>query len=437
MSSWRILIVDDDAQAAQQTAELLRSAAIWEEGDTVEIEPESSFTKALELLELFDYDLLILDVRDQASAETITYETSDHSDATDEGSDVTDSDLGIKVYEEVRRRRFLPIVFFTALPNLVQDLETPPFVSVVSKYASSEELHDRVREVFASDLPAIHRALLGHVDEIVRAFMADFVQPHWQALASPSAKGDLAHLLLRRLALSLAEGGDVLAERLATVPGVELATDQVHPMRYYLIPPVTSISTGDLFQGPQLKVAPKTKVKQDDDQSAGPQLEAEKGDTANTPAASAQAWYVLLTPACDLAHEKAEFVVLVECVPLESTPEYTEWASFQSRANEGAVTKAHRVAERRLTKLLKNRPEDRQEDRNFYLPGAWTVPNLLVDFQRVVSIPPEKLLSTYERVATLDSPYAEALVERFGRYLGRLGTPDLNISIPLERLRPA
>ena len=37
------------------------------------------------------------------------------------------------VFDEVRRRRFVPIVFFTALPNLVKGLIQPPFVALVSK----------------------------------------------------------------------------------------------------------------------------------------------------------------------------------------------------------------------------------------------------------------------------------------------------------------
>ncbi len=37
-------------------------------------------------------------------------------------------------------------------------------------------------------------------------------------------------------------------------------------------------------------------------------------------------------------------------------------------------------------------------------------------------------------VASLDSPYAEKVVAQYGRYFGRLGTPDLNIELVLDRL---
>ena len=40
-----------------------------------------------------------------------------------------------------------------------------------------------------------------------------------------------------------------------------------------------------------------------------------------------------------------------------------------------------------------------------------------------------------ERLASLDSPFAEALLARFTRYFGHLGTPDLDVAVLLQRLR--
>jgi hypothetical protein len=40
-----------------------------------------------------------------------------------------------------------------------------------------------------------------------------------------------------------------------------------------------------------------------------------------------------------------------------------------------------------------------------------------------------------ERLASLDSPFAEALLDGFTRYFGRLGTPDLDVAMLLQRLR--
>jgi hypothetical protein len=44
-------------------------------------------------------------------------------------------------------------------------------------------------------------------------------------------------------------------------------------------------------------------------------------------------------------------------------------------------------------------------------------------------------MDSLNRLASLDSPFAEALLARFVRYFGRLGTPDLNTEVILSRLR--
>ena len=36
-----------------------------------------------------------------------------------------------------------------------------------------------------------------------------------------------------------------------------------------------------------------------------------------------------------------------------------------------------------------------------------------------------------ERLASLDSPFAEALLARFTRHFGRLGTPDIDVAVLL------
>lgn len=46
-------------------------------------------------------------------------------------------------------------------------------------------------------------------------------------------------------------------------------------------------------------------------------------------------------------------------------------------------------------------------------------------------------MTTLERLASLDSPFAEALLARFARYFGRLGTPDLDLEVILNKLRSA
>ena len=66
MARWHILIVDDNPVIAEQTADLLGSDAESSGELVVEADFETSFDRALVLLEQQHYDLLVLDVRDQS-----------------------------------------------------------------------------------------------------------------------------------------------------------------------------------------------------------------------------------------------------------------------------------------------------------------------------------------------------------------------------------
>lgn len=408
MTTWQILVVEDDPTVGEQVRAHISRLALPGVAEPPTVTLMASFDDALEFLRVHHVDALVLDVRDQNRADSM--------DQPDEnGSDLTEADVGSDVFQQVRATRFVPTVFFTGLPRFVEHLATTdaPFVAVVDKNGPGEpfdELSARLHAVFESGFPAIHRALLHHVDAVVRDFMVEFVEQHWSSLSSPPRKGDVAHLLIRRLALSLGSGGRALQAQMEGVDEVDLdESDVVHPMRMYVTPPVGDPTTGDLLRGPRI-LPPVT------------------GADSDPPV-----WYLVITPACDLVtgRRKADFLVLVECVDLASQPELTAWREATAA---GEDTKEAKRTEKQLVALLRNNPEDKQRDRFIYLPAAWSIPDLLIDFQRIVHLPFDES-GRYERMATLDSPYAESVVATLGRYLGRLGTPDLDLAVPLEALR--
>jgi len=55
-----------------------------------------------------------------------------------------------------------------------------------------------------------------------------------------------------------------------------------------------------------------------------------------------------------------------------------------------------------------------------------TLPDLVLDFQQLVTLPRDQM-DSLKRLAWLYSPFGEALPVRFARYFGRLGTPDLDL----------
>jgi hypothetical protein len=74
------------------------------------------------------------------------------------------------------------------------------------------------------------------------------------------------------------------------------------------------------------------------------------------------------------------------------------------------------------------------EDRYHYLPGVWDIPHLVVDFQALEHVQ-LTTLKAMTCLAALASPFAESLAARFGRYISRFGTPDLNIDAVLTSLQ--
>jgi hypothetical protein len=136
-------------------------------------------------------------------------------------------------------------------------------------------------------------------------------------------------------------------------------------------------------------------------------------------------FWVVLTPSCDFEQkDRIERVLLGRCHHLTDQPEYQKWATDEKAGEELASLKAL-IADGRL---------DVQSERFKYLPGTFFMPDLIVDFQMLKAVTKEEL-SALVVVAHLDSPYAEALLSRFSRYFGRLGTTDLDKTVVIDRLK--
>ena len=119
-------------------------------------------------------------------------------------------------------------------------------------------------------------------------------------------------------------------------------------------------------------------------------------------------------------------VLLARCLPLTEQVEYQQWRD--------GLPAPSRTINRRLQDLLRNNRRDSQSERFFFLPGTLSLPDLVVDFQQLVTLRREHM-GGLERLASLDNPFAEALLARFTRYFGRLGTPDLDVAVLLQRLQ--
>ena len=374
---WQLLFVDDDPDFCRQVQEFLEGESI-PPGDRLQVKTLNDFGDALNELEVYRFDLLILDVR-----------LGPHSITPDE-------EAGITTLQAIRQRRFIPVVFYTGLPHLVRHLVTP-LVQVVEKTAELPRLLDSLSSIFATRLPAVNRALIRHLETIQRDYMWDFVANHWEQFGATSDHTSLAYLLARRLATSLSGSGiQQLAQELGNSIGTAVTEGQRHPMQYYVIPPIEPAPLcGDVYHGQVGEI---------------------------------QSHWVLLTPSCDLVtgREKAELVLLARCLLLTEQVEYQQWRD--------SLPAPPRAINGKLQDLLRNNRRDSQAERFFFLPGALSLPDLLVDFQQLVTLQRDRM-GRLERLTSLDSPFAEALLARFSRYFGRLGTPDLDVTVLLQRLQ--
>ena len=104
-TTWLMLVVDDDPETLRLVKDILEGETLTSEGDTVVVETQTSFADALGQLEANRYDMLILDVREG------DYDLSPETEA------------GTTLFTKIKQKRFLPIIFYTGLPNLVSSIE--------------------------------------------------------------------------------------------------------------------------------------------------------------------------------------------------------------------------------------------------------------------------------------------------------------------------
>jgi CheY-like chemotaxis protein len=393
---WRVLVVDDDPKLCEELKDLLEGEQF--QNRHVIVVAITNFEDALDTLESSIFDLLILDIR--ADPRHRRLETSPPGVALEKPilAEVPkpDDQAGIATFKDIRQRRFVPVIFYTGLPEVAREYSTA-LVRVVAKEGSPKPLLEAIDDLFDTKLPAVNRAIIRHFEAVQRDYMWNFVAEQWGELKKQGDAVSIAYLLARRLAASLSEEGiHTLAVELGGDTSPVAVADCVHPMQFYIIPPVEkNFLAADVF------------------------LQVASGD-----------FWVLLTPSCDLVQSpnrkrKAEYAVLARALRLSEQKEAVDWVGSDSKTNTEKVTE-----------LVRNNRRGGQPDRFCILPPAISIPGLVVDYQQLNRLPVEELESDrFKRLASLDSPFGEVLLTRFGRYFNRVGCPDLDVNIVLDHLR--
>lgn len=368
---WRVLVVDD--KAADDVREFIEGNKTVPLPDSISCVPCDSFSVALDRLKTERFDLVILDLKDDGAPEQDTL-------------------AGERVFQELQKCRFLPVIFHTGFAHKVSDLASP-YVKVVAR-AEWQNLRSAIKEVLETKLPRLIR----HIEDEQRKFMWESAERIWADDLDKNNPTDLVYLLARRLANALS--GDVVRSFLEVdATGGAPKSDKIHAVELYVYPPLSNhFLFGDVFK-------------------------KKTGDSIE--------YFVALTPSCDHAQNNAEFVFLAKCKYLASTnPGKNAKASLVAgEAISGNATE-------QLTKFI--RDNSSPADRYKYLPGTSFLPDLLVDLQDIMTVAPAALPpggEGYERVASLDSPFAESLQAKMARYLGRIGAPDIDVELALNRFK--
>lgn len=355
--TWRVLVIDDNPEMTADAEREIHDAFDHDPDLEVLITVETSFEVGLQLVKEGSCDIVVLDVR-RDRTETVAEEQY----------------RGRRDYFEIRAERFLPIIFWTALPQNVGDLRMPPLVDVFPK-EELEHVPDAIRAAIDSGTADVMADIEYRVATVMREHLWNELAPHWDEDTKDGRPEELAHILITRVAHSLQD---------QALP--ELTS---RPSHCYLYPPVSK--------------------------------RHRPGDLLHRPVGEKDEWWVVLTPACDLEHDgKVDFVLLGRASLLSAHPKYTLWSPTLSKGkwndlNDVLVGKVARY---------------------HYLPEFRDIPDLVLDLEHTQSVPVDEL-GHFKRMASLVSPYSEALLAKYSHFRGRIGTPDLNSASVKERLTAA
>jgi CheY-like chemotaxis protein len=369
---WRVLCVDDKKNLAEQVGEYLTDWNGGPYGSKFSADVETSFANALERLRNERFDLVTLDLHGATDPEP--------------GKEPAGGEKqeGERVLDELRKIRFVPVIFYTAYADRLTDIETP-VVRVVKKGSNDlKAVRSAAEEIYKTGLPSLIR----HIEEEERKYIWDTIDKEWRQRAFAIGTEELSYLLARRLAARFSRNSvkELLKHPIDTARAIE---------RYIFPPVIEKIRTGGVCRSK----------------------------------ASGEYW-VVATPACDFATDRVEMVFLVGARLLDGDKKFCDWRASKRWNGAGEEEdKASRRAYEKLSQLMRNAGSERY----WFLPGTFFLPDLVVDFQILKQVA-LNAMDDLELICQLDSPYREQFVLDVSSYYGRLGTPNLETSEIFARL---
>lgn len=375
----KILLIDDNQQIRKDYTELLEGEEI---GDYEIVKVEScDFDEGIERLKEQHYDIVVLDL--------CKGEPNLESEKT-----------GEIVLSKIQKTAFVPVIFFTGLPNHVEGLVSE-IIRVCNKGHAFEGLMGQIEAILQTDYLKLKSQIVNVTNESVRSFFWDFVHPNKELISHVKDEVSLTYLLLRRLAKTLSK------EQIRNfLDDDKLREELVHSMEFYIYPPLDGeFEMGDILM---------------------------KKDSKEV--------YVVLTPSCDLIDRKkggrkAENILLIKAIYFE---QFVDFKSYSALLHKEKRSKEEEGQLKNLSGRIKNwmRNNEGDKDRFFFLPQTFFLKSSIVDFQHKLLVQYPNLLEEFQVVARLDDPFAQSLLSTFTRYYNRIGFPDLDIEYAFSQIFP-
>ncbi|RYY03765.1 MAG: hypothetical protein EOO53_07680 [Gammaproteobacteria bacterium] len=349
--TWKVIAIDDDIQNLNNLERIFSRGIENNRFDFVKF---TSFSEGLDAIIDRRFDFVFLDVHEN----TQDPDPGLHPEE--------ENQRGEYVLREIQKKRFIPIIFYTGFPDKVDHLKSP-VIKVVDKGSSIGEIRDAAKSILDTKLPLLSK----YIEEESREYLWESIGSHWDKFPNSANTAEISLLVARQLANKLSQ------HVVKDIIGLDKNT--INPLEMYLYPSRhEACSPADIF--------------------------IEK--------INKQLWMVL-TPACDFAQEKAEHVLLAKIIRLEEHPLFHKWRESIDPSKE----------RKEALGALKNLVKGKAGDRYKYLPGTFFISDCIVDFQQLRSLTINES-EGYEVICSIDNPYREEILIHFSKYFGRIGTPD-------------
>lgn len=281
---------------------------------------------------------------------------------------------GTVSFETIWSHRFRPIIVFSAYPEMLQDSRSAhPFVTYVKKDAhGSMKLQSAIQEL-ASQVQAI-LAAEQEVDNQVSIALRDVAPVIYGQFSEPTARSEaILRTAQRRIA--------------AMIDETSLRPSSLKPWEQYIFPPVvTDLITGDVIK----------------------RIGADGSNAGD--------FGIVLTPSCDLVCSGSRRPKVNSVLVVMGKSVSDVCASLSLPSNE-------RKRLEQLEKIVGNLSSSM-----FFLPEIPSkMPHICINLKELSMIPIEELVGatpSYERIASIDSPFREEIVWFLIQTIGRPGVPD-------------